>query len=95
MRSSHFIPFLHSLSEEKQIRLNGFCTIRLINKKDKKHFKDCNFIESRYLPDHLCVSIRIAPTISDYCGLVFRKEDEESTKTTSNPKKGGGMIVLD
>ena len=101
MRNSSFIPFLQSLSEEKQIRLNGFCTIRLIKKSDKKHFKDCTFVESRYLPENLLLSIRVAPTIGDYCGLVFTREDddEESTKTTTKTtsslkKNGGGMTVL-
>ncbi len=100
MRNSSFIPFLQSLSEEKQIRLNGFCTIRIIKKIDKKHFKDSSFIDSRYLPEHLCVAIRIAPTIGDYSGMVFYREDEETTtksttKTTSSLKKnGGGAIIL-
>jgi hypothetical protein len=99
MRNSSFIPFLQSLSEEKQIRLNGFCTIRIIKKIDKKHFKDSSFIDSRYLPEHLCVAIRLAPTIGDYCGLIFSREDEESTtkttKTTASLKKnGGGTLML-
>lgn len=100
MRNSSFIPFLQSLSEEKRIRLNGFCTIRIIKKTDKKHFKDSSFIESRYLPEHLCVAIRLAPTIGDYSGLIFSREDEDekstkTTKTTSSLKKnGGGAIIL-
>jgi hypothetical protein len=100
MRNSSFIPFLQSLSEEKQIRLNGFCTIRLIKKIDKKHFKDSSFIDSRYLPEHLCIAVRIAPTIGDFCGLIFTREDEdESTKTTTKTtaslkKNGGGTLML-
>jgi hypothetical protein len=100
MRSSHFVPFLQALSTEKQIRLNGFATIRIIKKSDKKHFKDGHFIESRYLPEHLCVYVRIAPTIGDYSGMVFTREDEDettktTTKTTSSLKKnGGGLTVL-
>jgi hypothetical protein len=101
MRSSHFVPFLQALSTEKQIRLNGFATLRIIKKSDKKHFKDCNFIESRYLPDNLVVAVRIAPTIGDYCGMVFTRDDDDdestktTTKTTSSLKKnGGGTLML-
>jgi hypothetical protein len=100
MRNSSYIPFLQSFSQEKQIRLNGFCTIRIIRKSDKKHFKDSTFIESRYLPENLVMAIRLAPTIGDYCGLIFTREDEDeestkTTKTTSSLKKnGGGAIIL-
>ncbi len=96
MRSSHFVSFLNALSQEKQIRLNGFATLRIIRKSDQKYFKDSTFIESRYLPDHLVVSIRIAPTIRDYCGLVYEREDGDqptTTKTTSNLKKAGLKIL--
>jgi hypothetical protein len=100
MRHPYSIPFLNALSIEKQIRLQGFATIRIIKKIDKKHFKDSSFIDSRYLPEHLCIAVRIAPTIGDFCGLIFTREDEdESTKTTTKTtaslkKNGGGTLML-
>jgi hypothetical protein len=82
MRGQNFISFLHALSVEKQIRLNGFCTLRLVRKTDLKKFKDSNFIESRFLPEDLVLAVRIAPTVGDYCGLIFEKEDDDDQPTT-------------
>jgi hypothetical protein len=98
MRSDHFISFLKALSVEKQIRLNGFCTLRLVRKTDLKKFKDSNFIESRYLPEDLVLAVRIAPTVGDYSGLIFETDadeaDDDQPTTTTKTKSIKKVKIL-
>jgi hypothetical protein len=42
----------------------------------------------------LVLAVRIAPTVGDYCGLIFEKEDDDDQPTTTKTKSIKKVKIL-
>ncbi len=43
---------------------------------------------------YLVLAVRIAPTVGDYCGLIFEKEDDDDQPTTTKTKSIKKVKIL-